>query len=81
MNKEEIQHLGTLARVKLSEKEVERFEKEITAILGYVGTIDEVPTALERILASGDFLMTQGAGETAKLARTLTERWESRRVL
>jgi UDP-N-acetylmuramate--alanine ligase len=46
----------------------------------FVRTIDEVPKALEQILAPGDFLMTQGAGETAKLARTLTERWEDRRV-
>ena len=47
----------------------------------FVGTTDEVPNALEQILAPGDLLMTQGAGETAKLARTLTERWEGRRVL
>ena len=47
----------------------------------FVGTIDEVPEALEQILEPGDLLMTQGAGETAKLARTLTERWEGRRVL
>jgi UDP-N-acetylmuramate--alanine ligase len=46
----------------------------------FVRTIDEVPKALEQILASGDLLITQGAGETAKLARTLTERWESRRL-
>ena len=47
----------------------------------FVSAIDEVPKALEQILAPGDLLMTQGAGETAKLARTLTERWEDRRVL
>ena len=47
----------------------------------FVSSIDEVPEALDRILTPGDLLMTQGAGETAKLARTLTERWETRRVL
>ncbi len=47
----------------------------------FLSSIDEVPEALERILTPGDLLMTQGAGETAKLARTLTERWETRRVL
>jgi UDP-N-acetylmuramate--alanine ligase len=47
----------------------------------FVSSIDQVPEALERILTPGDLLMTQGAGETAKLARTLTERWKSRRVL
>ena len=47
----------------------------------FVGTVGEVPKALEQLLAPGDLLMTQGAGETAKLARTLAERWEGRRVL
>lgn len=47
----------------------------------FLSSIDEVPEALERILTPGDLLMTQGAGETAKLAQKLTARWESRRVL
>ncbi len=47
----------------------------------FLETIDEVPETLEKILVPGDLLLTQGAGETAKLARTLTERWEGRRVL
>ena len=47
----------------------------------FLETIDEVPGVLEQILVPGDLLMTQGAGETAKLARTLTERWADRRVL
>jgi UDP-N-acetylmuramate--alanine ligase len=47
----------------------------------FVSSIDQVPEALERILTPGDLLMTQGAGETAKLAQKLTARWESRRVL
>lgn len=42
MNKEEILHLGTLSRIKLSDDEVEKLSGEITSILDYVSTIDEV---------------------------------------
>ena len=53
-----------------------QLELKTEAQVLFLSTIDEVPKALEQILVPGDFLMTQGAGETAKLARTLTERWE-----
>lgn len=42
MDKKQIQHLGTLSRIKLSDEEVERLPGEITSILDYVSTIDEV---------------------------------------
>ena len=42
MTKEEILHLGNLARIKLSDSEVEKFQKEISEIIGYVGVIDNV---------------------------------------
>ena len=42
MTKEEIQHLGTLARIRLSEAEIERFGTEITGILGYVSAVNEI---------------------------------------
>jgi aspartyl-tRNA(Asn)/glutamyl-tRNA(Gln) amidotransferase subunit C len=42
MTKEEVLHLGNLARIKLSEAEVEKFQKEIGDILNYVSTINDV---------------------------------------
>jgi aspartyl-tRNA(Asn)/glutamyl-tRNA(Gln) amidotransferase subunit C len=42
MNKEEIKHLGTLARIELTDTEVDNFTKEISAILDYVSTIQEI---------------------------------------
>lgn len=42
MTKEDILHLGTLARIKLSDEEVAVLEKEITAILEYVSAVDAV---------------------------------------
>ena len=46
----------------------------------FIGSVDDVPNELEKILAPGDLLVTQGAGETAALARTLTDRWSEKRV-
>lgn len=42
MTRDEILHLGRLARIKLSDAEVERFGGEITAILEYVSTVNEI---------------------------------------
>ena len=46
----------------------------------YIPSIAGVPEHLDNILRSGDLLMTQGAGETAQLAKNLTLRWADRRV-
>lgn len=48
--------------------------------VSFVETIQDVPAVLESIVQPGDLVMTQGAGETALLARNLTERWTERRV-
>ena len=42
MTKEEILHLGTLARIKLSEEEAARLNEEINAILQYIGAVNEI---------------------------------------
>lgn len=42
MTKEEIRHLGTLARIRLTDDEVERFGAEITGILGYVSAVNDI---------------------------------------
>ena len=39
---EEIKHLGTLSRIKLTETEVDKLSQEIPDILDYVGAINEV---------------------------------------
>ncbi len=45
-----------------------------------VESISEVPDILNQLLQPDDFLVTQGAGETAWLAKTLAARWEDRWV-
>jgi len=42
MTKEEILHLGTLSRIRLSEAEVEKFKGEIDSILEYVSQVNEL---------------------------------------
>lgn len=42
MKREDILHLADLARIQLTEEEIERFSKEFDAILGYVATIKEL---------------------------------------
>lgn len=42
MNQEEIKHLGKLARIELSDTEVETFTKEMSAILDYVSVVKDI---------------------------------------
>lgn len=39
---DEVRHIATLARLKLSDGEIERFARELGAIIGYVETLSEV---------------------------------------
>ena len=42
MNKEDIKHLSHLARIELSETEMENFSKEISAIISYVSVVKDI---------------------------------------
>jgi aspartyl-tRNA(Asn)/glutamyl-tRNA(Gln) amidotransferase subunit C len=42
MTREEIVHLATLSRIALTEEELTRFTKELSAILSYVGAVQEL---------------------------------------
>ena len=42
---EQVRHIAKLARLRLSDAEVEKFAKEMTSILGYVDLLKEVDTA------------------------------------
>ncbi|MEZ4104120.1 MAG: Asp-tRNA(Asn)/Glu-tRNA(Gln) amidotransferase subunit GatC [Candidatus Paceibacterota bacterium] len=42
MNKEEIKQLATLARIEMSDKEIEGFSKDINEILGYVSAVQDI---------------------------------------
>ncbi len=42
MTKEEILHLGTLARIRLTDEEAEALKTDISNILGYVSEINDI---------------------------------------
>lgn len=42
MKREEITHLATLSRIRLTEKELVNFEGELSSILAYVGVVKDL---------------------------------------
>ncbi len=42
MNREDIAHLGTLARIELSEAELQKLEGELSSIVSYVSVISDI---------------------------------------
>jgi len=44
IKKEEVQHIAKLARINLTEKETEKFKKDLSSILGYFELLKEVDT-------------------------------------
>lgn len=44
LDKKDIEHIASLARLALNEEEKERFASQLSSILDYVGTLQEVDT-------------------------------------
>ena len=44
LNKDEVKYIAKLARVELKNHEVERYQKELSAILDFVGQLSKVGT-------------------------------------
>lgn len=42
LKKEEVQHIAKLARLGLTEQEVEKFQKELSSVLDYIEKLKEV---------------------------------------
>jgi aspartyl-tRNA(Asn)/glutamyl-tRNA(Gln) amidotransferase subunit C len=42
LSKKEVQHIAKLARLGLTEKEIKRFQKELSSILDYIEKLKEV---------------------------------------
>jgi len=42
MNREDIQHLGTLSRLSLTDAEIDTFSQEIDAIVSYVSQVSSI---------------------------------------
>lgn len=46
----------------------------------FVQDIADVPVLLDQIVTAGDFVLTQGAGETSRLAGSLRSHWQERSI-
>jgi aspartyl-tRNA(Asn)/glutamyl-tRNA(Gln) amidotransferase subunit C len=44
IDKKEVQHIASLARLRLEEKELEKYQKELSSILEYIKKLEEVNT-------------------------------------
>lgn len=45
LSKEETEHIAKLARLGLSEQEIEKYQKDLSSILGYIDQLKEVDIA------------------------------------
>ncbi|MCA9365820.1 aspartyl/glutamyl-tRNA amidotransferase subunit C [Candidatus Kaiserbacteria bacterium] len=54
MEREDILQLGSLARIKLSDEEVDAFSKEINDIIGYVSTVQSIAADSEQGVIRGN---------------------------
>ncbi len=52
LSKEEVIKIGQLARIELSESDVEKFQKDLSSVLGYVDALKEVDTEGLEIVSS-----------------------------
>ncbi len=44
ISKDEVKHIAELARIKLTESQIEKYQKELSGILDFVGKLLEVKT-------------------------------------
>jgi len=54
ISKEEVQHIAKLARLELTEKEVEKMQKDLSSILDYFNLLKKAPLSA-KILAEQNF--------------------------
>lgn len=57
ITKKEVEHIAKLARVEVTDTEVEKYEKELSAVLGFVDKLSEVDTADIQPLTGGTELV------------------------
>jgi aspartyl-tRNA(Asn)/glutamyl-tRNA(Gln) amidotransferase subunit C len=56
ITKKDVEHIAGLARIGLSEAEKEKFEKELSAVLDFIGKLNEVDTSLVEPETGGTIL-------------------------
>ena len=84
LNKEEVQHIAKLARLGLTEKEIAKYQKELSSILDYIEKLKEVdvsdveptshPIKMENVIRKDETRLNgASAGEAEKLLDLMPE--------
>lgn len=69
VSKEEVEHIAKLARLGLSEKEIEKMQKELTKILDYIDSLKELDISKTEPTSGVDFLLLRGRKPLEKAMR------------
>ncbi len=82
ITKKEVQHIAKLARLGLREKEIEKFQKELSSILDYIEKLKEVdvsnveptyhPLKIENVMRADEIEKTKP--ESKKLLELMPEK-------
>lgn len=86
ISRKDVEHIAHLARIRLSEKEEEKFEKELSSILGFVEKLSEIDTAgvmpetggttAENVMREDSAEHTKLEGKSVELLASVPERKE-----
>lgn len=63
ISKKEVEHIAKLSRLELTEKEIEKMQKDMSAVLDYFNLLKKVPK-LEKKNLESDFKNKTSIGET-----------------
>jgi aspartyl-tRNA(Asn)/glutamyl-tRNA(Gln) amidotransferase subunit C len=70
ISKEEVKHIAKLARLGLTEEEIEKFQKDLSSILGYIEKLKEVDVSkIEPASPSGVALRASHAVKVENVMR------------
>ena len=78
ISKEGVQHIAKLARIELTEKEVEQFQKELSSILDYFSVLKKVDVSkvepmVHSVLLENVVRMDQARRQNNEVLRKLME--------
>lgn len=76
ITKQEVEHIAKLARIGLTEKEIEKFRRELSAILDYVKKLNELD--LGGVEAAS--YLSQRKGKTREMREDWAEKEDLKRV-
>lgn len=74
ISKEDIKHLAELSRLKLSEAEVEKYQKDAEEIVGFFDQLKEAPVGVDGASLSSNGADEEDLGENVSEAVVDTER-------